>query len=133
MSELSGGGDRAGKLTEMAGGRRVDLVRRRLTREYVMEAVMTEWVQMLVTMADGPRQPVHGVVVPYRNSDEPFHYYHGSYGEEPVFLPVRLPGVHQRRRHRLGLHRRPRPAALHRTPPGALARRGPTPRDHPAD
>lgn len=54
---------------------------------------MTEWVQMLVTMADGPREPVHGLVVPYRNSDEPFHYYFGSYGEEPVFLPFRLDGV----------------------------------------
>ncbi len=94
MSELSGAGDRAGKLAEMAGGRRVDLGRRRPIPECITEAVMTEWVQMLVTMADGPRQPIHGVVVPYRNSDEPFHYYYGSYGEEPVFLPVRLPGVH---------------------------------------
>lgn len=94
MSELSSGGDRAGKLTETVGGRRVDLGRRRPTPEYVLEAVMTEWVQMLVTMADGPRQPIHGVVVPYHNSDEPFHYYFGSYGEEPVFLPVHLPGVH---------------------------------------
>ncbi|MFE4502458.1 hypothetical protein ACFRFQ_21625 [Rhodococcus sp. NPDC056743] len=94
MSEPSGGGDRAGKLTAMAGGRRVDLGRRPPTREYVMEAVMTEWVQMLVTMADGPQQPVHGAVIPYRNSDEPFHYYFGSYGEEPVFLPIRLPGVY---------------------------------------
>lgn len=55
---------------------------------------MTEWVQMLVAMADGPSRPVHGVVVPYRNSDEPFHYYLGSYGEEPVFLPVRREGMH---------------------------------------
>ena len=94
MSELSSGGDRAGKLTETVGGRRVDLGRRRPTPEFVLEAVMTEWVQMLVTMADGPRQPIHGVVVPYHNFDEPFHYYFGSYGEEPVFLPVRLPGVH---------------------------------------
>ena len=93
MSELSGAGDRAGKLTETSG-RRVDLGRRRPIPECITEAVMTEWVQMLVTLADGPRQPVHGVVVPYRNSDEPFHYYYGSYGEEPVFLPVRLPGVH---------------------------------------
>lgn len=54
---------------------------------------MTVWVQMLVTMADGPRQPVHGVVVPYRNSDEPFHYYLGTYGEEPVFLPWRRDGL----------------------------------------
>ena len=45
---------------------------------------MTEWVQMLVTMGDRPRQPVHGVVVPYRNSDEQFHYYFRRYGEEPV-------------------------------------------------
>ena len=64
MSELSGAGDRAGKLTKITGGRRVYLGRRRPTPECVMEAVMTEWVQMLVTMADGPRQPVHGVVVP---------------------------------------------------------------------
>jgi hypothetical protein len=54
---------------------------------------MTEWVQMLVTMADGPRRPIHGVVVPYRNTDEPLHYYYGTYGEEPVFLPARLEGL----------------------------------------
>lgn len=54
---------------------------------------MTEWVQVLVAMADGPRLPVSGVIVPYRNSDEPFHYYMANYGEEPVFLPVRRDGV----------------------------------------
>lgn len=54
---------------------------------------MTEWVQVLVSMADGPTQPVQGVVVPYRNSDEPFHFYSRSYGEEPVFLPLRRDGV----------------------------------------
>lgn len=54
---------------------------------------MTEWVQMLVTMADGPRQQVHGTVVPYRNSEEPFHYYLGTYGEEPVFLPYHREGL----------------------------------------
>lgn len=43
---------------------------------------MTAWVQMLVTMADGPSQAVHGVVVPYRNSDKPFRFYYGTY--EPV-------------------------------------------------
>ncbi|WP_072690760.1 hypothetical protein [Rhodococcus marinonascens] len=54
---------------------------------------MTEWVQMLVGMADGPTQPVHGVVVPYRNSDEPFHFYYATSGEEPVFLPIGREGV----------------------------------------
>ncbi|WP_305094939.1 hypothetical protein [Prescottella sp. R16] len=54
---------------------------------------MTPWVQMLVTMADGPALPVHGTMVPYRNSDVPLHYYYGTYGEEPVFLPLRSEGV----------------------------------------
>lgn len=54
---------------------------------------MTDWVQMLVAMADGPSQPVRGVVVPYRNSDEPFHVCYGTYVEEPVFLPMRREGV----------------------------------------
>ncbi|RVW03621.1 hypothetical protein [Rhodococcus spongiicola] len=54
---------------------------------------MTEWVQMLVGMADGPTQPVHGVVLPYRNSDKPFHFYYATYGEEPIFLPMRRDGV----------------------------------------
>lgn len=54
---------------------------------------MTPWVQMLVTMADGPTRPVHGTVVPYRNSDVPVHYYTADYGEEPVFLPMRGEGI----------------------------------------
>ncbi|MCA1005647.1 hypothetical protein LCL87_07955 [Rhodococcus hoagii] len=64
-----------------------------LNRELEPEATMTDWVQMLVAMADGPSQPVRGVVVPYRNSDKPFRFYYGTYGEEPVFLPMRREGV----------------------------------------
>jgi hypothetical protein len=55
---------------------------------------VTEWVEMLVTMADGPKQPVHGVVVPYRNTDEPWRFSYGSYGEEPVLPRLRHDGVH---------------------------------------
>ncbi|EME24084.1 hypothetical protein [Rhodococcus triatomae] len=62
-------------------------------QQSTQDTATTAWVRMLVTMADGPREPVHGVVVPYRNSDEPFRYYTATYGEEPVFLPFRRAGV----------------------------------------
>lgn len=54
---------------------------------------MTEWVEMLVTMADGPPQPVQGVVVPYRHCDEPWRFSSGSYGETPVLPRLRPGGV----------------------------------------
>ncbi|MFZ2176227.1 MAG: hypothetical protein WAW17_19755 [Rhodococcus sp. (in: high G+C Gram-positive bacteria)] len=54
---------------------------------------MTGWVEMLVTMADGPKQPVQGVVVPYRHSDERWRFSYGSYGEDPVLPRLRPGGV----------------------------------------
>ncbi|AOW94151.1 hypothetical protein BFN03_19645 [Rhodococcus sp. WMMA185] len=54
---------------------------------------MTEWMQMLVGMADGPTEPVHGTVIPYRNSDKPFHFYYATSAEEAVFVPIGREGV----------------------------------------
>ncbi|MBY6540375.1 hypothetical protein HQ325_17000 [Rhodococcus sp. BP-349] len=54
---------------------------------------MTQWIEVLVGMADGPTTPVQGTVKPYWRTTEPETFYYGSYGEEPVEIPLAADGV----------------------------------------
>ncbi|MGO4205004.1 hypothetical protein AB4Z09_25355 [Rhodococcus sp. TAF43] len=47
---------------------------------------MTAWIQVLVTMVDGPATPVDGIVRTCHNSDEPIRVPTISYGEKPVIV-----------------------------------------------
>lgn len=49
---------------------------------------MTAWIQVLVTMVDGPTIPVDGIVRTDRNSDEPITVFTASYGEKPVIISL---------------------------------------------
>lgn len=56
---------------------------------------MTAWVQVLVTMVDGPTSPVQGIVRPYRDTDEPIHVYYAPHweGAAPVLLCLNPDGA----------------------------------------
>ena len=54
---------------------------------------MTQWIEMLIGMADGPTTPVRGTVKPYHRISEPVTSYDATYGEEPVTIPLSTDGV----------------------------------------
>ncbi|SDD25401.1 hypothetical protein SAMN05444580_103437 [Rhodococcus tukisamuensis] len=53
----------------------------------------TAWIQVLVTMVDGPTTPVDGIVRTHHNSDEPIKVPTISYGEKPVVVGLDPDGV----------------------------------------
>ncbi|MFE3290572.1 hypothetical protein [Rhodococcus sp. NPDC059234] len=54
---------------------------------------MTAWIEVLVTMVDGPTTSVQGIVRPYRPNDEPVRVYYATYGEDPVLLCLNPDGA----------------------------------------
>ncbi|WP_420879942.1 hypothetical protein [Rhodococcus sp. (in: high G+C Gram-positive bacteria)] len=54
---------------------------------------MTAWIEVLVTMVDGPTSPVEGIVRTFHDSDEPLELYTASYGEKPVIVYLNPDGT----------------------------------------
>ncbi|WP_143545715.1 hypothetical protein [Rhodococcus sp. 14-2470-1a] len=54
---------------------------------------MTTWIEVLITMVDGPDRPVTGIAMPYRHTDEPVVWYTGTYGETPILLDLPSAGI----------------------------------------